>query len=79
MEGESEMIKRIMEKVTFPSLKKSILVMGATFQKQEMKQIGEREENEANRERDVDHYFQPSCLPSLNNRLTDFQFFSTVL
>ena len=81
MEGESEMLKRMIERVTFPSLikkqskKKSILVMGAVFQKQEMKQKGEKEENDGKRERDVDHYFQPSCLPSLNNRLTDFHFF----
>ena len=81
MEGESGLFKRMMERVTFPSRikkqskKKSILVMGATLHRQEMQQMGEREENEASRARDVDHYFQPSCLPSLNNRLTDFHFF----
>ena len=47
MEGESEMFKRMIERFTFPSLikkqskKKFNLVMGAAFQKQEMKQMGE--------------------------------------
>lgn len=49
--------------------------MGAVIQKQDVKHFVEREENSGSRKRDVDLYFQPSCLPSLNNRFTDFQFF----
>jgi hypothetical protein len=55
--------------------KKAILVMGATFQKQNDKQTETREISNGNRTRDVEKYFRPSCLSILNDRLSDFQFF----
>jgi hypothetical protein len=68
-----------LRKVIFPQQKdkkkKDILVMGARYEKQHVKQTTAIEENTEDRIRDVEKYFRPSCDSVLNDRLTDFHFF----
>jgi hypothetical protein len=52
-----------------------MLVMGAKFQSQTIKQTDAKEQKYEYRIRDVEKYFRPSCLSILNNRVMDFQFF----
>lgn len=68
-------IKKMLKRITF-SKKQASRRMGAIYQKQPMFHPIENKEQGDFRKRDLEQYFRPSCLPVLNTRISDFQFFN---